>query len=57
MEGGNKLGGRVNIQTLLCIKEITNKDILYSTARFIQCSIITYGRKEWIYVYVLYVYV
>ena len=39
------------------IKQITNKDLLYSTRSSTQYSVITYMRKEsekeWIYVYVL----
>ena len=39
------------------IKQITNKDLLYSTRNSTQYSVITHMRKEsekeWIYVYVL----
>ena len=35
-----------NIHTLLYIKEITNKDLLYSTANYIQ-YLITYNGKEY----------
>ena len=46
----------MNIHTLLCIRQITNKDLLYSTGNSTQYSVITYMRKktkkEQIYVYV-----
>ena len=46
----------MNTHTLLCIRQITNKDLLYSTGNSIQYSVITYMRKESkkerIYVYV-----
>ena len=45
----------INIYTLLYIKQITNKELLYSTGNCTQHSIITYtgkeSEKEWIYVY------
>ena len=37
---------RINIYTLLYIKQITNKDLLYSTKNSIQYSVITHTRKE-----------
>ena len=59
---GVKRGGGINweigidIYTLLYIKQITNKDLLYSTGNSIQYSVMAYMRKEskkeWIYVYV-----
>ena len=36
----------VNTHTLLYIKQITNKDLLYSTGKSTQYSVITYMRKE-----------
>ena len=46
----------VNIYTLLYIKQITNKDLLYSTGNSTQYSVMTYmgkeSEKEWMYVYV-----
>ena len=56
------MGGRINweigidIYTLLSIKKITDKDLLYSTGNCTQYSVTTYmgreSRKEWIYVYI-----
>ena len=49
-EGGN--GRRINwefeidIHTILYIKQITNKDLLYSTGSSTQYSIMTYMGKE-----------
>ena len=44
------------IYTLLYIKQINNKGLLYSTGNSIQYSVITYmgkeSEKEWTYVYV-----
>ena len=44
----------ININTLLNIKEITNKELLYSTGNSTQYSAMTYtgkeSKKEWIYV-------
>ena len=46
----------INIYTLLYIKQITNKDLLYSTGNSTQYSVITYmgkeSEKEWMYVFV-----
>ena len=46
----------IDIFTLLYIKQITNKDLLYSTGSSTQYSVMTYmgkeSKKEWIYVYV-----
>ena len=44
-EGINKEDG-INIYTLLYIKYITNKDLLYSTGNYTQYFVITYKRKE-----------
>ena len=45
----------IDIYTLLCIKLLTKKDILYSTENSTQYSVIVYmgkeSKKEWIYVY------
>ena len=59
---GGKHGGGINweigidIYTLLYIKQITNKDLLYSTGNSTQYSVMTYmgkeSKKECIYVYV-----
>ena len=58
---GAKGGGGINweigidIQTLLYIKQITNKNLIYSTENSIQYSVMTYMGKEskieWIYLY------
>ena len=56
MVGGDKLGVWINRYTLLYIKQVINKDLLYSTENSAQYSVITYMgkefRKEWICVYV-----
>ena len=39
-----KLG--INIYTLLCIKQVNNKDLLYSTGNYIQYLLITYKEKN-----------
>ena len=54
-------GGRINwetgieIYTILYIKQIANKDLLYSTGNSTQYSVMTYmgkeSKKDWIYVY------
>ena len=44
--GGIKQKLGINIHTLLYIKQITNKDLLYSTGNSTQYSVITYMRKE-----------
>ena len=60
---GGKGGGRgitweigIDIYTRLYIKQITNKDLPYSTGNSTQYSVVTYmgkeSKKEWIYVYV-----
>ena len=46
----------INVYTLLYIKYIINKDLLYRTGNSTQYSVITYmgkeSEKEWIYVHV-----
>ena len=46
----------INIYTLIYIKQVIDKDLLYSTGNSTQYSVITYmgkeSEKEWIYVYV-----
>ena len=46
----------INIYILLYIKEMTNKNLLYSTGNSTQYSVMLYmgieSKKEWIYVYV-----
>ena len=53
--GMNKLGVWDLTFTLLYIKQIINKDLLYSTGNSTQYTVITYKRKEsgkkWINVY------
>ena len=56
-----KVGGGINqefgmnIFTLLYIKQITKKDLLYRTGNYIQYSVITFKEKEaekiYIYIY------
>ena len=36
----------IDIYTPLCIKQITNKDLLYSTGNYTQNFVITYKGKE-----------
>ena len=49
---GGKVGGGINweigndIYTLLYIKQITNKDLLYNTGNSTQYSVMTYMGKE-----------
>ena len=50
--GGMNLEIRIDIYTLLFIKEITNKDQLYTTGNSTQYSITIYMVMEWIYVYI-----
>ena len=56
MGGGIKWEIGMDIYTLLYIKYITNKDLLYSTGNSTQYSVMDYmekeSRKEWLYVYV-----
>ena len=59
---GERGGGGINweigtdINTLLYIKQKTNKNLLYSTGNSTQYSVMTYmgieSKREWIYVYV-----
>ena len=46
----------IDMYTLLYLKWITNKDLLYSTGNSAQCYVATWmggeGRGEWIHVYV-----
>ena len=46
----------IDVNTLLYIKQITNKDLVYSIGNSTQYSVMTYmgkeSKKEWIYVYV-----
>ena len=55
-EGGTNWEIEIDIYTLLYIKQITNKNLLYSTGNSIQYSVMTYmgieSKNEWIYVYV-----
>ena len=45
---------RINRYTLLYVKQVTNKDLLYSTGNSTQYSVMTYvgkeSKKEWIYI-------
>ena len=46
----------IDMYTLMCIKWMTNKDLLYSTGNSTQYSVMAYmakdSKKEWIYVHV-----
>ena len=46
----------IDIYTLLYVKQITNKDLLYSTGNSTRYSVMAYmekkSKREWIYVYV-----
>ena len=46
----------VKIYTVLYIKQITNKDLLYNTGNSAQYCVMSYmgkeSKKEWVYVYV-----
>ena len=35
------------IDTLLYIKYVNSKNLLYSTGNYIQCLVLTYNTKEW----------
>ena len=54
--GGDELGVWINRYTLLYIKQINNKDLLYSTGTYTQYLVITYNgkesEKEHVYVYI-----
>ena len=45
-EGRDEVETGIDIYTLLYIKQITNKDLLYSTENSIQYSVMTYMEKE-----------
>ena len=45
-KGGINQGFGINRYTLLYIKQITNKDLLYSTGNYIQYLVINYNGKE-----------
>ena len=47
----------ININTLLYIKQITNKDLLYSTGKSTQYFVITYKGKESEEEYIYYIYI
>ena len=55
-KGGINWETEVDKYTLLYIKQITNKDLLYSTENTSQYSLMAYmgkeSKKDWIYVYV-----
>ena len=55
-EGGLNWEIGIDIYTLLYIKQITDKDLWYSTGNSTQYSVVTYmgkeSKKEWIHVYV-----
>ena len=42
----DELGDESDIYTLVYIKQITNKNLLYTTENYIQWPIITYNGKE-----------
>ena len=46
----------IKIYTLLYIKQITNKDLLYNTGNYTQYLVVTYNgkesKKEYIYIYI-----
>ena len=46
---GSKLGG-INRYSLLYIKEINNKDLLYSAGNYIRYLVINYKEKEYMYI-------
>ena len=56
MEGRDSLEFGMDMYTLLCLKWITNKDLLYSTGNSAQCYVAAWmGGEfggEWIHVYV-----
>ena len=49
--GGINQDFGINIYTPLYIKQITNKDLLYSTGNYTQYFVITYKGKESEYIY------
>ena len=42
---GKGIGIAIYTLLILCIKQITNEDLLYSTGNSIQCSVVTYKLK------------
>ena len=42
----DELGDKIDIQTLVYIKWITNNNLLYTTENYIQCPITTYNGKN-----------
>lgn len=42
----------IDTYTLLYMEYMTNKDLMYSPGKSTQDSVITYGGKKWIYVFV-----
>ena len=44
--GGINQESGINIHTLLYIKQMNNKDLVYSTGNYTQCLVITYNGKE-----------
>ena len=51
LPGGKREGGinweiGIDIYTLLCVKQITNKDLLHSTGNSTQFSVMAYMGKE-----------
>ena len=66
MGGGINQEAGINIYTLLCKKQIANKDLLQSTGNDTQSYVITYKEKasgkEYIYMYIhiyihIYIYI
>ena len=55
-EGRDKGRDRTDLYTVLHVKQITNKDLLYSTGNSTQFSAMTYmektSEKKWMYMYV-----
>ena len=55
--GGINWEIEIDIHTLLYIKQITHKDLLYSTGNSTHYPVMTYmgkeSKKEWIYVHIL----
>ena len=53
---GKGIGIAIYTLLILCIKQITNEDLLYSTGNSTQYSVMTYmgkkSKKEWRYIYV-----
>ena len=53
--GWDEAGDGIGMYTLLCIKQITNENLLYSAGKSPRCSLVTEmvrnSKKDWIYVY------